>query len=135
VKAVLQRFSLYQLLAVIIGVQAAILTFVHGFGNPGADVVAGSILGGVAVVVAVGQNYLKSVIISVPAGVYGALMWVDGLLIAILAAGGMILQYTTAVAPSLRPWAALLLQGTALIASVFSQLFQAQAALRAAAKR
>jgi len=132
VLATLKKFSLYQLLAIIVGAQGAILLFVGGFGSAGADTVAGSVLMGLGVLAFVGHYYFQSIIISVPQTVYQALAWTVGILTTLVTASGMIVQYAGTVAPGLRPWVALILQGAALIASLFSQLFAAQTALAAA---
>src|ERR1035441_1792151 len=125
-----RTFSVYTLLSIVVGVQAAILVFVHGFGNPGADVVAGSILGGLAVIAVVGHTFLAGLTISVPGDVYRALTLINGAAVALVAAGGIVLQYVGTVSPTLTPWAALALQGSALVASVLAQLFRASAATR-----
>ena len=85
--ATLKRsFSLYSLLAVLIGSQAAVLTFVHHFGSPGADAVCGAILGGLAVLAVIAHGALSSVTIDVPSGTYAVLLRVNGAVVGVLAA-------------------------------------------------
>ena len=64
--AIARTLNLYAFLSVLVGAQAAVLVFVHGFGNSQADVVAGSILGGIALVAFVGHTFLASISIPVP---------------------------------------------------------------------
>jgi hypothetical protein len=128
----LRKFSLYNLLSVIGGAQAAILIFVHDFGNPGVDVVAGSILGGLAVVSFVAHTWFASLVITVPSGVYSFLQTADGIVVTVLASSGIITQYVGSVSSALTPWVALILQGGALVAGLFANLFKTTAALRAA---
>ena len=118
-----RTLNLYTFLSVLVGLQAALLVFVHGFGNAQADVIAGCILGGIALVAFVGHTFLASINIPVPAGVYNALAWVNGVAVVIVAGGGAILQYVNVVAPGIRPWVALALQGSALVVSLFAGWF------------
>jgi hypothetical protein len=129
-----RKITVYQILALVIAAQGAILGFVHGFGNARADEEAGFVLMGLGIFAFVGHTYLVNVIISIPAGVYAYLSWIDGLLVAVLAAAGMIVQYTTLVDPGLVAWVALTLQGAGLVTSLFAQLFAAQTAKAVAAK-
>jgi hypothetical protein len=128
-------FSLYSLLTVVVGASAAILVFVHQFGNAGADTVAGSILGGISLVAFVGHAYLASVRITVPSNVLAALTWVSGIAVTLVAAGGVIVQYVGAVSPALTPWVAVALQGFALVGSLIAGLLHAQVASKAASLR
>ena len=125
--ALAKTFSLYSLLALIVGAQAAILVFVHHFGSPGVDTVAGTILGGVALVAFVGHTYLASVKITVPGDVLAALAWVSGVAVALVAASGIIVQYVGTVSPTLTPWVAVALQGFALVASLVAGLLHSSA--------
>jgi len=131
-KAALQKFSAYQLVAAIIFVSAAITAIVHHFGNAGADQVAGAMLAGLAGLAVVAQGWLKSWIITIPANFVSTLSAVDAAVVVILGGGGIVLNYTGTWFPSLTPWVSLLLQGAALFVALFSQLFRAQTALRAA---
>ncbi len=126
-----KSFSLYSLLSVVVGAQAAILLFVHHFGSAGVDAVAGSILGGLAVLAVVGHVWLQSLVIGVPASVYGTLTKVMGAAVGILAAGGIVTQYVGTVTPTLTPVVAVILQGVALLTSLFAQLFKVSVAAKA----
>ena len=96
------------------------------------DTVAGSILGGIALVAFVGHTFLATINIPVPAGVVSALAWVNGIAVALVAAGGMIVQYVGTVSPTLTPWVAVALQGAALVGSLIAGLFTASVARRVA---
>jgi hypothetical protein len=121
--ALAKTINLYVFLSVLVGAQAAVLVFVRGFGNSQADVIAGSVLGFIALVAFVGHTYLASVSIPVPAGVYDVLSWVNGIAVTLVAAGGAILQYVSPY-PSLTPWVTLALGGGALFVSLFAGWFQ-----------
>jgi hypothetical protein len=130
--ALAKTFSVYALLSLVVGAQAAILVFVRGFGNSKADVIAGSILGFVALVAFVGHTLLANWTITVPGSVVGVLTWVNGVAVALVAAGGMIVQYVGTVSPTLTPWVAVALQGAALVGSLIAGLFTASVARRVA---
>jgi hypothetical protein len=128
--ALAKTLNLYTFLSVLVGAQAGILIFVHGFGNGQADVVAGSVLGFIALVAFVGHTFLASISIPVPADVYRVLSWINGVAVVLVAGTGAILQYVGVAAPAARPWVALGLQGGALIASLFAGWFGNVAARR-----
>lgn len=126
----------YALLSLVIGAQGAILVFVHGFGNPGWDAVCGSILAGLAVLATVGHAWLSGLTLDVPQAVFDVLGKFNGALVTLLAGSGMIVQYVGSTAPQLTPLLSLVLQGLALLASLFAQTLKVQAvrtASRAAA--
>jgi hypothetical protein len=126
-----RSFSLYSLLAVLIGAQGAVLLFIHNFGSAGADSVCGSILLGLGVLAFIGHGLLASVNIPVPAGVYNLLLRANGVVVIILAATGTITQYVGTNIPALTPTVAVILQGLALAASLFAGLIKVTVSRRA----
>src|SRR5580704_2878078 len=119
-----KTFSVYTLLSLLVLSQAAILVFVHRFGNQGVDTICGSVLGGLAVLSVVGHTWLSSLTVTVPANVYSILQSVNTFGVTILASAGIITQYVGSATPALTPWVAAILQGAALVTGFFANLFK-----------
>jgi len=126
-----KTFSVYTLLSLLVLSQAAILVFVHRFGNQGVDTICGSVLGFLAVLSIVGHTWLASLTITVPANVYSILQSVNTVLTTLLGFSGLITQYVGSATPTLTPYVATILMGASLVTGFFANLFKTSSALRA----
>ena len=128
-----RTISVYSIIALVAGANGGILIFVHNFGNANVDVVAGSILAGLAFLSIVAHAFLTAWVIDIPATVYTELQGLDTAVVAVLTAGGMIVQYSGTVSAALTPLVSLILQGVALLGSLLAGFFEATTAKRLAA--
>lgn len=126
-----KTFSVYTLLSLLVLSQAAVLVFVHRFGNQSVDTISGSILGFLAVLSIVGHTWLSSLVITVPATTYSLLTAVNGVLTTLLGFSGLITQYVGSADAALTPWVATILMGASLVTGFFANLFKTTATLRA----
>ena len=120
-----ESFNLFSLVSVIIGAGGAILAITNNNHIVGAAL---ALLGVVSVPL---QSWLSSLVVVVPNAVYAELLKVYVGLTVFLGAAAAINQWVLSYDPSLRPVISFLIALSALVVTVFAQLFHASVSQKA----
>ena len=125
----MKKISLYMVVSALLAANGGILALFHN------DPLVGSILAGLGTVAAVGHTFLSGEVITIPAGVYNWLSKANAALVGLLSVSGVLTGWiATSHSPQAIAVTAVVLQGFALVAGVFAQLFKSQVAAKLAAQ-